>query len=151
MAQIPNPRKGFNFSVSAPGLNPFLAQEVDIPDRDNDVVEHGDTNHLVKTAGLVKPGTFKIKKIATATAADNWIWDWMFQVQDEFTGGGDLPSNYVRTITVEQFSNDGVTVINTWVLYGAWPSKVSGVNFKRTSSDNTAEEIEFQLEQMDHF
>lgn len=151
MAQIPNPRKNFNFTISAPGLNPFLAQEVDIPDHDLDVVEHGDANFDVKTGGKKKYGTCKVRKISSATAPDNWIWNWLFQVQDEFTGGGDLPINYKLTLTVEQFSNDGQTVLNTWVLYGAWPSKVSGVSFKRTSSENVMEEIEFQVDQIDHF
>jgi phage tail-like protein len=148
---IPNPRKNFNFSIQVPGLNPFLAQQVDIPDFDIDVVEHGDANFLVKTGGMQKYGTCKVSKISTATAPDNWVWDWMFQVQDVFAGGGDLPSNYKRSVVIEQFSNDGVTVINTWVLYGCWPSKINGVNFRRKESDNTMEEIEFCVDQVDHF
>lgn len=151
MANIPNPRKIFNFSVSIPGLDPFLCQEFDVPDQDIDVVEHGDTNHLVPTGGLMKYSSAKMKKLSPATAPDNWIWDWMFQIQNVFTGGGDLPSNYTRTITVEQYSNDGVTVINTWVLLGAWPNKVNGSTFKRKDSENTMEDIEFKLEKMDHY
>lgn len=151
MAQIANPRKGFNFSISTPGLNPFLAQEVDVPDHDIDIVEHGDTNFLVKTGGIKKYSAVKVSKISSATAADNWVWNWLFEIQDEFTGGGDLPSNYKRTITIEQFSNDNQTVINTWVLYGCWPSKVNGVKFRRKESDNTMEEIEFCVDQIDHF
>ncbi len=151
MAQIPNPRKTFNFSIAVAGLNPFLAQEVDIPDFDIDVTEHGDTNHDIKTGGRAKFGTLKIKKISSATGPDNWIWNWMLQVQNVFTGGGDLPSNYKRTVVVEQFLNDGVTVINSWVFYGSWPSKINGVSFKRTGSDNTMEDIELQVDEPDHF
>lgn len=151
MAQVANPRKGFNFTISAPGLNPFLAQVVETPDWDIDVVEHGDTNHLIKTGGLAKVGLLKIDKISIATGSDNWIWNWYFQVQDVFTGGGDLPSNYKRTITVEQLAPDGVTVINTWVYYGSWPSKINNSKHSRTESQNNIESIELCVDEPDRF
>lgn len=151
MANVPNPRKNFNFSISIAGLNPFLAQEVDLPNHDVDVVEHGDTNYVVKTGGQAKFDNLKVKKISDATGPDNWVWDWQKQIQDVFAGGGDLPSNYKRTIIVEQFAPDGLTVINTWVYYGAWPNKINNSTFKRIGSENTMEEIEFCVDQPDHF
>lgn len=148
MAQIPNPRKAFNFSIFIPGLDPFLCQEVDVPEVDIDVVEHGDANFLAKTGGLKKIGTLKVKKIAPATGPDNFIWNWLFGVQNEFTGGGELPTTYQETLVVEQYSNDGVTILDTFVCYNCWPSKVGGVQFRRNASDNSIEEIEFQVERM---
>jgi hypothetical protein len=87
MAMIENPRKEFNFSIFTPGLNPFLAQKVTLPDWEIDEVAHGDTNYDVKTGGRAKFGSLTIEKISVATAPDNWIWLWMRQIQDVFLGG----------------------------------------------------------------
>lgn len=148
MANIANPRKQFQFSISAPGLNPFLAQKVVVPEESIDVVEHGDTNYDVKTGGRRKIGKLLIDKISTAIGPDNWVEDWMSEVQNTFLGGGMLPSIYKRTLTIDQYSNDGVTIINTWVCYGCWPSKRNGVDLDRKGSDNTMESIEIEVDQV---
>lgn len=148
MAQISNPRKQFNFTITIAGLNPFLAQSVVIPEQSFDVTEHGDTNFLVKTGGLKKFGKIIIEKISRATAPDNWLNNWMSEVQDTALGGGLLPSAYKRTVIIEQFSNDGVTVINRWACYGCWPSKRDGIDLKRTGSDNTMEKFELEVDEV---
>lgn len=150
MANIANPRKQFNFSISTPGLNPFLAQKVTLPDFEIDVVEHGDTNYDVKTGGRAKFGQLMIEKIATATGPDNWVWEWMQEIQDVFVGGGFLPSIYKRTIEIFQYSTDGVAVINRWRLLGCWPNKINGVELDRLGSDNTMESLEFCVDQPSH-
>jgi phage tail-like protein len=148
MANIANPRKQFQFSITAPGLNPFLAQKVTIPGFDIDVVEHGDTNFKVKTGGIHNFGKITIEKISTALGPDNWLANWMSEVQNVILGGGLLPSIYKRTITIEQFSNDGLTIINRWICYGCWPSKRDGISLDRTSSENTMESIELETDQV---
>ncbi len=148
MANIANPRKHFQFSIYAPGLNPFLAQEVTIPEVSIDVVDHGDTNFMVKTGGMKKIGKITIDKISTALGPDNWLAAWMSEVQNEFLGGGLIPTLYKRTLTIDQYSNDGVTIINSWVCYGCWPSKRNGIKLDRKSSDNTIEAIELEVDQI---
>lgn len=148
MAIIENPRKQFNFSIFAPGLNPFLAQKVTIPDIETDVVTHGDTNYLVKTGGIQKVGNLVIEKIAQATGPDSWVWAWIFQVQDTFIGGGLLPIIYKKTIEIQHFSVDGITVIDRWVCYGCYPSKVNGIELSRVDSNNTMENCEFQVDRV---
>lgn len=148
MAQIANPRKQFNFTITIAGLNPFLAQEVTIPEQSFDITEHGDTNFLVKTGGIKKFGKIIISKISRATGPDNWLNNWMTEVQDTAFGGGLLPSVYKRNVVIEQFSNDGVTVINRWSCFGCWPSKRDGVDLKRTGSDNTLEKFELEVDEI---
>lgn len=150
MAVIENPRKQFNFSILCAGLNPFLAQNVNTPDYSLEVATHGDANYKVKTAGLPDIGTLMIEKISPATAPDNWVWIWIRDIQNTFTGGGQLPSNYKRTIEIQQYSNDGVTILNRWMLYGCWPSKINGVEFKRLGSENTLENLELQVDRILH-
>lgn len=148
MANIANPRKQFQFSITAPGLNPFLAQKVTIPEISVDVTEHGDTNYLVKTGGIKKIGKIQIEKISTALGPDNWLENWLAEVQNEFLGGGLLPAIYKRTLTIDQYSNDGITIINSWICYGCFPSKRDGIDLDRKGSDNTMEKIELEVDQI---
>ena len=148
MANIANPRKQFQFSITAPGLNPFLAQKVTIPEVSVDVTEHGDTNYLVKTGGIKKIGKIQIEKISTALGPDNWLENWLAEVQNEFLGGGLLPAIYKRTLTIDQYSNDGITIINSWICYGCFPSKRDGIDLDRKGSDNTMEKIELEVDQI---
>lgn len=147
MAKINNPRKNFNFQISIAGINPFLCQEVSLPDVDFDMVEHGDTNFDVKTAGRKKIGQMKLTKIFPSDQLDTEIRDWAGSIQDTNTGGGDLPSEYKRTIVVQQYANDGVTVVEQWEFDGVWPQKINGIQFNRRSSENTTQEIEFCVDE----
>ena len=147
MAQFSNPRKQFNFTISTPGLNPFVAQEVTLPEVATDVVEHGDTNFDVKTGGRRKLGVLTIRKLMTATGPDNWLRDWILEVQNTQLGGGFLPDIYKRTITVDELSTDGVTIINSHTYYGCWPSKKDPIELKRLGSDNTMESLELQVDE----
>jgi len=148
MGQISDPRKQFNFRVTVNGLNQFLVQEISIPEESIDVTEHGDFNHLIKTGGLKKIGKLIFEKISVATAADNWLAGWMSQVQDTFVGGGLLPSMYKKVFQVDQLAPDNVTVINTWLMVGTWPSKRNPIDFKRMGSENTMEKCEFEVDEV---
>jgi phage tail-like protein len=147
-ANIENPRKQFNFTIGLAGLNPFLAQEVDIPGIDIDVVAHGDTNHDIKTGGRKKIESIKIKKLMPAEVGDNWLFDWMNQVQNEFTGGGALPSQYKRNLTIIEYSNDNITPINRWICEGCWANKLSPQQLRRMNSENSMEDFELQVDKV---
>ena len=148
MAKVQNPRKEFNFQISIVGLNPFLAQTVKLPDIEFDNVEHGDVNYDVKTAGRKKVGMMRVEKIFDAEGLDTFIRNWMNQIQNQDTGGGQLPSQYKRSALVQQFAPDGVTVVEFWELEGVWPQKADGLNFNRRGSENTQQVIEFCVDEM---
>jgi hypothetical protein len=94
-------------------------------------------------------GTIRVSKISPADASDTWLADWMREVQDVMVGGGLLPSQYKRSIYVEHYAPDNVTVINTYAFYGCWPSKINGVELSRVDSNNTMEDIEFCVDQFE--
>jgi phage tail-like protein len=143
-AKIPNPRKQFQFNIIIPGFNPFLAQEVKLPDVDFDIQEHGDTNYDVKTAGKKKIGTLTVSKICPAdNPGDTQFRQWGKDIQNTDTGGGQAPSQYKRTIIVEEYANDGLTVVERHILKGCWPNKINGKELNRKGSDNTMQTIEF--------
>jgi phage tail-like protein len=146
MAEIANPHKKFQFSIFLFGMNPFLCQKVTLADRDIEQVEHGEGNHLIKTAGQVKIGNLTIEKISNASLPEKIIWAWITLVQNEFTGGGALPEIYKKAIQVQKLSTNMRTPIGTWNYTGVWPKKINGIELDRVSSDNTIESIEFSVD-----
>lgn len=151
MAQISNPRKSFNFSIQiAPApINPFLAQKVDLPEITIEQVEHGDTNHDIKTAGRVKLGNINISKIMTTSGSDNYMFDWAYSCQDAIIGGGLIPSQYKRIVIITELAEDGTSVLNTWVGMGCWPTKINGMTLDRLSSDNSIEQVELSVDKIE--
>lgn len=118
-----------------------------MPDVEFDTVEHGDTNFDVKTAGRKKITQLKVTKIFPSDQLDTEIRSWGLSIQNTITGGGDLPSDYKRTVVVQQFANDGITVLEQWEFDGVWPQKINGIAFNRRSSENTTQEIEFCVDE----
>lgn len=148
MAKVSDPKKHFNFTIRVAGLNEWLVQKLTIPDHEIDVVEHGDTNFIVKTGGIIKFGNVMVEKISPATFPDNFIWTWIRQVQDALIGGGQLPSVYKRTGDAIHFSNDNITPTDIWTLEGLWPCKINGIELARATSENTIESIEFCVDRV---
>lgn len=151
MAQISNPRKQFNFTIQiAPApINPFLAQKVEIPEISLDATEHGDVNFDVKTAGRIKYGNIMIEKIMTTSGSDNYFFDWLQSCNDPLIGGGLVPREYKRIVTITELAEDGTSALNTWIASGVWPQKINGMSLDRLSSDNTVESIELCIDKLE--
>lgn len=151
MAQIKNPRKGFNFSILIAPLpiNPFLVQQVKVGEIEIEAVLHGDTNHDIKTGGRVNFPTLTLSKLMTTSGADNFMWDWAMSVADATIGGGLVPDLYKRTIVITELAEDGTSILNTWVMTGCWPQKINGLELNRMASDNTIESMEFCIDNME--
>lgn len=146
MAKYDNPQKGFTFGVIAPGLNPYSVQEVDLPDVDFDELQHGESNHMIKTAGMIKYGDGTLNKLLPAVGSDNWIWAWVTSIQDGVSGGGQIPSAYKRNIRVVQYAPDGINIVAAWDWIGAWPKKINGLKLSKTKSENVMQEITFAMD-----
>jgi phage tail-like protein len=146
MANVSNPHKKFQFSIAILGMNPFLAQKVTTAERDLDQVEHGEGNHVIKTAGMVKLGNIMVEKISSADGPDRLFWDWIASIQNEFIGGGLIPDNYKFPIQIQKYATDGLTVIATWNYIGCWVKKINGVELDRVSSENTIESLELSVD-----
>jgi len=148
MAKFANPRKKFNFSIqiSPDPINPFLFQKVTTPDADIEEVPHGDTNHDIKTAGRVTYGKIVCEKLMPSDQGDAYLWSWFDTCQSSLIGGGAPPDIYKKVITIVEFAEDNVTVLNTWLCQGVWPSSMPGVELDRLASDNTIENVEFSVD-----
>lgn len=147
MAKIKNPRKNFLFGIVFPKhpINTYLCQRVQLPDVEIEQVSHGDINRDVKTAGRVSVSNLVVDKLITTSGSDTWAFDWLQACQDMTLGGGLVPSQYWEDIVVLELAEDGVTVLNTHHYSEVWPCKISGLEFDRTSSENTVETVEFSV------
>ncbi len=151
MAEVANPHKKFQFTLSIPRVGTFLAQEVTLPEIESDIVEHGDTNYIIKTGGIAKFGMLTVNSIQSANvlASDTVrLYEWVRQIQDPYAGGGDTPANYKVEGSVTQYATDGSTVLATWEFEGLWLQKINGVELSRTDSENTVHALEFCVDKM---
>jgi phage tail-like protein len=148
MAKFANPRKKFNWSIqiSPDPINPFQFQKVTVPEITVEQTEHGDTNHDIKTGGRVKYGNMTCEKLSPSNESDAYLFHWIDSIQSAMLGGGIPPALYKKTITVFEYAEDGVTVLNTWFATGVWPCKINGLDLDRNSSDNTIETVEFSVD-----
>lgn len=146
MAQIDNPKKGFQFNVFTAGLLPYAVQEITGLEKEIDQVAHGDIASDIQTAGRVKYPNIKLDKLRPIGMMDNWLWNWMELVRDSQTGGGLLASRYKRNLDIEQYSYDNITKTDIWEVYGTWPCKLNGLELSRTKSENSMESIELSVD-----
>lgn len=148
MAKIKNPRKKFLWSIQFVDMpiNPYLFQKVDLPEKTIEQISHGDVNRDVKTGGRATIGNMTAEKLLTTSGSDTFIWDWMSSIADTTTfGGGLTPEQYWKTVIVSELAEDGQSVLNQWIMYEVWPTKLNGQSLERMSSDNSIETVEFSI------
>jgi len=144
--RVANPRKIHNFFLSIDGVDQFEIQEMSFPELSLDVVEHGDTNYIVKTPGILKIGTIQLKKLKRMETTDTWAITWLFGGQNPIIGGGILPSLLVRTITIEEREASNTITVGRIVWEGAWCSNVGQNAYSRMQSENIIQDITLQVE-----
>lgn len=149
--KVSNPRKKFLWKMTfvKHPIEPYLFQTATVPEVFIDQTEHGDINHPIKTGGRIHVGNLVVGKLLTTSGSDTWMWSWMMSVQDLLLGGGLTPNEYKETVKLDELAEDGVSILNSWLLEGVWPCRVNGMELDRMSSDNTIENIEFSVDGID--
>lgn len=155
---IKNPRKVFNFRIQFPqdqDLPIFSVQSVTLPDKENEADEHGHGNTVIKTAGLSRLSNATLTRIMSSTGdqaeltrISKFFFNWAQLANNPIMGTGMDEALYKKTILVHEVANDGVSIIGTVVLYGCWPTKVSGREYKRAESGNIIETVELAVDYM---
>lgn len=140
MANVANPRKQFKFEIDIQGVNQFKVQKVTRPKSSVEVVEHGDTNYNVGTAGKIKFDNATLEVIKSSPGRDEWAWDWLMSVQNPETGTGGLPLSYKRNIVVRELDSADNT-ISTEIWYGCFPVELEKGELDRTKSDNIMDKV----------
>ena len=148
MAEFNNIRKKFNWSITLTNstIGSFLFQKVTLPDQEIEQVEHGESNHSVKTPGRVTVGNMICEKLMPSDAGDARIWAWFDACQSSSLGGGEPAANVKHSAILQELNEDGSIILNEWQIEGIWPARLPGMEFDRSSSDNTIENIEFSVD-----
>ena len=137
-----NARKVFNFAIEINGVDQFLIQDVKAPEPEIGEVNHGATNHDIKTAGGVSYSNAELQKIKPTSSNDRRFLDWLLEAQNPITGTGGVPESYKKTVIFKELSTDGVTTLNSEIWEGAWVKKVAKGNFKRgNQNENVIETV----------
>lgn len=146
MAKIANARKVFNFVVEIDGIDQFTVQKVTLPEITVEQVEHGDTNHMIKTAGMVSIGNMTFEKLKRMPGSDTDAWDWLRLAQSQVLGGGVLSEAYKRVLVIKEMDSTGLITLNRHICTGCWVTKVSQNDLDRTSSDNVMQTVELSVD-----
>ena len=83
-----------------------------------------------------------LEKLLSTEGADNYFWDWSSSVNDAVIGGGLVPSEYKRVLTISEIAEDGTSILNTWICTGCFPHKINGQELDRTIGENSLETLE---------
>lgn len=146
MARVPNPRKVHNFFLVVNGVDQFEIQEMTFPEISVDVVEHGDTNFIVKTPGLFKIGTIQFKKLKRIETTDSLMIEKLLFAQNPTLGGGALPSTLAENIIIEERDTTNQITVGRILWEGCWISNVGQSAFSRTASENIIQDVTVQVE-----
>jgi len=142
--KVRNARKSFNFKILMVGINQFEVQNVTLPEKEIEQVEHGDTNYNVKSPGKIIWSNLTTEKLRSATGPDNVMWQWMLSAQSSDAGGG-VPLLYERVITLIELAPDGITALNTYIIT-CWPSKLThGKHSRNDTGENIIHTAEFAV------
>jgi phage tail-like protein len=144
----PNPYSNFNFIVEADGIGPLGAfSEVTGLDSENTPIEYREgadpTNGPRKQPGVEKYSNVQLKRGVTGTLA---LWNWRKQVRDGSSTAP--PSATVRVKLLNENHEEGSPAM-TWVLYGAWPMKITGPTLNAKGNDIAIEQVDLVVERLD--
>lgn len=148
LAKPVNPRKKFAFKVEFDGLEPALVQRVKIPKLSIDSAEHGSSNILIKTAGMVKIEDIELNKLMFQNKNDSWAKTWMSATSDIESGTMGVPSDYKRSGYIIALAPDMETILQKWQLVGCWPKEREIEEWDASSSDNILERIVLSVDWM---
>lgn len=146
-ANFQNPRKQFQWRIKFDSLkgNEFEFQTCTLPNIEVDQTEHGETNNIIKTPGIVHFSNLVLGKLKPNNANDAALRAWIHSCQNAMLGIG-LPASIIKdNCTVDLVNESGLTV-ESHTLTGVWPCIINGLELSRVSSDNVIENIEFAVD-----
>lgn len=147
MGNVVNPAKVFQWKVEINGIVSFEAQKLTPPSREVEKVLHGDTNHAIKTAGMVVIGDLVLEKLRATPNPDIAADAWLNAAQNTRAGGGGIEAVYKLDIVLRQLNPDGRSTSAIWVAEGAWCHKIESSTYDRTSSENVIETLTLSVDE----
>lgn len=143
-----NPYSNFNFIVEVDGLGEVGAfSEISGLDSENQPIEYREgmdpVNAPRKLPGMERYSNVMLKRGITGSLA---MWEWRRQVRDASATAP--PSKTVRIKLLNE-SHEAGSPAMTWVLHGAWPSKITGPSLNAKGNDIAIEQVDLVVERLD--
>lgn len=143
-----NPYSNFNFIVEVDGIGEVGAFcEVSGLDSENVPIEYRDGSDPVnsprKIPGIEKYGNVTLIRGITGSTA---MWDWRKEVRDSSATAP--PGKTVRVKLLNENHDAGAPAM-TWVLHGAWPTKITGPKLNAKGNEIALEQVELVIERLD--
>lgn len=130
-----NPRKKFPWTVEFEGLEPALVQRVKLPTLTVSVAEHGASNILIKTGGMLQIGDIELNKLMFQNKNENWAYDWLREVSDPENGTVGIPSEYKRNGYIICYDTDMTSILEKWQVQGCFVKEIEKEEIDKTSQD----------------
>lgn len=142
MSGLANPRKDYRYVLELDGINMFLIQDVQTPEVEYQVDEHGAPINIpnAKTPGKMRVGEMVVQKLMPALSADTWAWDWFGAA---LSG---IKKDFIKTGVLRHVGPDGFSTLDAYFLGDIWPSKIGSSNLVAAGSGNIIETVTFQTQ-----
>jgi len=135
------PMPKFYFKVSWNNTT-ISFSEVSGLDTEAQIIEyrHGDSkvHSPIKMPGLKKHGNVTLKR--GVFVGDNKYFDWFKEIQ--------LNTIKRKTVTIELLNEEGKPTMK-WVLYNAWPTKVTSTDLKSDGNEAAIDTLELAFEYLE--
>jgi len=142
MSSIGNTIKSFLFAVDINGINQLSVQKISGLEVEVEAIAHGESDHDVYTPGRVKYGKVTMESILPTGVAQNTLWQLLQRSRFDLVGSSK------QTINIRLLGPDKITTQKTWVLYGAWVSKVSYGELNRSSGEAVVRTAEWTIDEI---
>ena len=145
-----NPRQGWQFQVLVNGFEAAVFQKATIPEVEIEIDEFssGGSVRSEKFAGRAKIGDCTLEKGMFADRMDRIAWDWLTTAVNTKTGNQGAPVNYKRDVEIRHVNRVGVP-IQTWLLKGAFCSKISWSDNEGDTSEHMVETLTLTVEDVE--
>ena len=145
-----NPRQGWQFQVRINGFEAAVFQKATIPEVEVEVDEFnsGGSVRPEKFAGRVSIGDCTLEKGMFADSSDLEAWNWLTTAVNTLTGDQGDPASYKRDVEIVHVNRVG-TAIQTYLLKGAFCSKISWSDSEGGTSEHMVETLTLTVEDIE--
>ena len=145
-----NPRQGWQFQVRVSGFDAAVFQKATIPEPEIEIDEFNPAGSVKpeKYAGRIKFGDCTLEKGMFSTVSDRAAWNWLTSAVNTLTGNQGAPASYKRDVEIVHVNRVGVP-IQTWLLKGAFCSKISWSDNEGGSSEHIVETLTLTVEDVE--
>ena len=145
-----NPRQGWQFEVRVNGIEAAVFQKATIPEPEIEIDEFssGGSVRPEKFAGRISFGDCTLEKGMFADSSDLEAWNWLTSAVNTLTGDQGDPASYKRDVEIVHVNRVGTT-IQTYLLKGAFCSKISWSDNEGGTSEHMVETLTLTVEDME--